>query len=177
MRRGGAFASPFLLREGNMLEVGKNTYVTIEEADEYIAENYSEKNILRAHWTVCPDEYKEQYLRKSMIEIEALPFVGRKTIWTGELQFPRTLLNAPLYVMHNPVYLMYNRDETKVPKEVKEAEIENALGIIQMSYRPTSKAAVLSALGLVPVFPDGTSVLSSEKAERLLKPFLGAIKA
>lgn len=177
MRRGGAFASPFLLREGNMLEVGKNTYVTIEEADEYIAENYSEKNILRAHWTVCPDEYKEQYLRKSMIEIEALPFVGRKTIWTGELQFPRTLLNAPLYVMHNPVYLMYNRDETKVPKEVKEAEIENALGIIQKSYRPTSKAAVLSALGLVPVFPGGTSVLSSEKAERLLKPFLGAIKA
>ena len=177
MRRGGAFASPFLLREGNMLEVGKNTYVTIEEADEYISENYSEKNILRAHWTVCPDEYKEQYLRKSMIEIEALPFVGRKTIWTGELQFPRTLLNAPLYVMHNPVYLMYNRDETKVPKEVKEAEIENALGIIQKSYRPTSKAAVLSALGLVPVFPGGTSVLSSEKAERLLKPFLGAIKA
>lgn len=177
MRRGGAFASPFLLREGNMLEVGKNTYVTIEEADEYIAENYSEKNILRAHWTVCPDEYKEQYLRKSMIEIEALPFVGRKTIWTGELQFPRTLLNAPLYVMHNPVYLMYNRDETKVPKEVKEAEIENALGIIQKSYRPSSKAAVLSALGLVPVFPGGTSVLSSEKAERLLKPFFGAIKA
>nr|DAL86603.1 MAG TPA: Putative Head Tail Connector Protein [Caudoviricetes sp.] len=160
-----------------MLEVGKNTYVTIEEADEYIAENYSEKNILRAHWTVCPDEYKEQYLRKSMIEIEALPFVGRKTIWSSELQFPRTLLNAPLYVMHNPIYLMYNRDETKVPKEVKEAEIENALGIIQKSYRPTSKAAVLSALGLVPVFSDGTGVLSSEKAERLLKPFLGAIKA
>ena len=160
-----------------MLEVGKNTYVTIEEADEYIAENYSEKNILRAHWTVCPDEYKEQYLRKSMIEIEALPFVGRKTIWSSELQFPRTLLNAPLYARRSPIFLLYNRNDAEVPREVKAAEIENALGIIQKSYRPTSKAAVLSALGLVPVFSDGTGVLSSEKAERLLKPFLGAIKA
>lgn len=160
-----------------MLEVGKNTYVTIAEADKYIEENYSPKNILRAHWAVCPDEYKEQYLRKSMIEIEALPFVGRKTIWSSELQFPRTLLNAPLYVMHSPIYLMYNRDDSKVPKEVKEAEIENALGIIQKSYRPTSKAVVLSALGLVPAFSEGTGKLSSEKAERLLKPFLGAIKA
>ena len=160
-----------------MLEVGQHPYVTIAEADKYIEENYSPKNILRAHWTVCPDEYKEQYLRKSMIEIEALPFVGRKTIWSSELQFPRTLLNAPLYVMHSPIYLMYNRDDSKVPKAVKEAEIENALGIIQKSYRPTSKAVVLSALGLVPAFSEGTGKLSSEKAERLLKPFLGAIKA
>lgn len=177
MRRGGACASPSLYRGGSMLEVGKNTYVTIEEADAYIAENYSEKNILRAHWTVSSDEYKEQYLRKSMIEIESLPFVGRKTIWSGELQFPRTLLNAPLYVRRSPIYLLYNRSDGEVPKEVKEAEIENALGIIQKSYRPTSKAAVLSALGLVPVFSQESGKLSSEKAERLLKPFLGTIKA
>lgn len=160
-----------------MLEVGKNTYVTIQEADAYIADNYSPKNILRAHWTVCPDEYKEQYLRKSMIEIEALPFVGRKTIWSGELQFPRTLLNAPLYVRRSPIFLLYSRNDAEVPREVKAAEIENALGIIQKSYRPTGKAAVLSALGLVPVFSERSGVLSSEKAERLLKPFLGTIKA
>ena len=160
-----------------MLEVGKNTYVTIEEATEYIENNYSAKNILRVHWSVCPDEYKEQYLRKSMIEIEALPFVGRKTIWSSELQFPRTLLNAPLYTRRSPVFLLYNRSDSGVPKEVKEAEIENALGIIKKEYRPTSKASVLAALGLVPVFSDGSGILSSDKAERLLKPFLGTIKA
>lgn len=160
-----------------MLEVGKNTYVTIEEATEYIEENYSPKNILRAHWDVCPDEYKEQYLRKSMIEIESLPFVGWKTIWTGPLQFPRTLMNAPLYVMHNPIYLMYNNNAYEVPLQVKQAEIENALGIIKKEYRPTSKAVVLAALGLVPAFSENTSKLSSERAEELLKPFLGTIKA
>lgn len=160
-----------------MLEVGKNTYVTIDEATEYIEANYSAKNILRAHWTVCPDEYKEQYLKKSLIEIEALPFVGRKTIWTNGLQFPRTLMNAPLYTIRNPVYLMYNRDQFEVPKEVKEAQIENALGIIQKEYRPEAKATVLSALGLVPSFPDTGAKLSSERAAELLKPFLGALKA
>lgn len=160
-----------------MLEVGKNTYVTVEEATEYIQENYAPKNILRAHWDVCPDTYKEQYLRKSMIEIEALPFVGRKTIWSGPLQFPRTLMNAPLYVMRNPIYLMYNANAYEVPPQVKAAEIENALGIIKKEYRPTSKAVVLAALGLVSAVTDGAGRLSSERAEELLKPFLGTIKA
>lgn len=160
-----------------MLEVGINTYVTIEEATEYIEANYSSKNILRAHWTVCPDEYKEQYLKKSLTEIEALPFVGRKTVWSGALQFPRTLLNAPLYAVRNPIWMMYNYNAYEVPPQVKAAQVENALGIIKKEYRPTSKAVVLAALGLVPSFPDTGAKLSSERAAELLKPFLGALKA
>ena len=112
-----------------------------------------------------------------MIEIEALPFVGRKTIWSGDLKFPRTLLNAPIYTRRSPIFLLYNHDDAEVPREIKAAEIENALGIIQKSYRPTTKAAVLFALGLVPAFSDDNGRLSSKRAEQLLKPFLGTLKA
>lgn len=160
-----------------MLEVGKNTYVTIAEADEYIELHYAEKNILRATWTVLPDDYKERYLLKSMQELESLPFVGRKTIWSSDLQFPRTLLNAPIYTRRSPLFILYNFKDNEVPAEVKAAEIENALGIIKKEYRPTTKAAVLMALGLVPAFTDTESVISSDKAATLLKPFLGSIKA
>ena len=160
-----------------MLEVGKNSYVTVQEATEYINAHYSAKNALCAHWTACPDDYKERYLLKSMQEIEALPFVGRKTVWSNELQFPRSLLNAPLYVRNNPVFVLYNRSENKVPQEVKAAQIENALGIIRAEYKPTSKATVLASLGLIPPETKESGKLSSKKAETLLTPFLGAIKA
>jgi len=160
-----------------MLQVGKNTYVTVSEADEYITAHYTEKNILRAHWTVCPEEFKEQYLLKSIQQIEALPFVGRKTVWSSELQFPRTLLNTPLYTRRSPVFLMYNRSDNEIPEEVKEAQIENALGIIRGEYKPTARAVVLSCLGLLPPVTEAKGRLSSERAETLLKPFLGAIKA
>lgn len=99
-----------------MLQVGKNTYVTVSEADEYIAAHYTEKNILRAHWTVCPEEFKEQYLLKSIQQIESLPFVGRKTVWSSELQFPRTLLNAPLYTRRSPCFSCITARTTRFPK-------------------------------------------------------------
>lgn len=160
-----------------MLETGKNTYVTVAEADLYVQEHYRDKNALRAHWSVCSDEYKEQYLLKSIQEIEALPFVGRKTTWSQKLQFPRTLLNAPLHTRISPVYLLYRDSEREVPQCVKDAQIENALGIIRGEYRPASKAAVLSSLGLTPPEQPAKGRLSSEHAETLLKPFLGALRA
>lgn len=168
---------PFFRKGAKMLEVGKNSYVTVQEATEYITAHYSEKNALRAHWAACSDEYKETYLLKSLQEIEALPFVGRKTVWTNTLQFPRSLLNAPLYVRRNPVYILYNRSDSKIPQEVKAAQIENALGIIRTEYKPTSKAVVLAALGVIPSETQECEKLSSKKAETLLAPFLGVIKA
>lgn len=160
------------------LIVGENTYVTIDEATAYIEENYSERDILRVHWTVCPEEYKTMYLLRALEEIEALPFVGRKTIFTNKLQFPRTLENAPLYVMRSPIYLTYNYDSFKIPPQVKCAQIEDAIdGFIRASYRPTKRAMVLNALGLVPEDQARTGKLSSQKAERYLKPFLGTLKA
>lgn len=48
------------------LIVGENTYVTIDEATAYIEEHYSERDILRVHWTVCPEEYKTMYLLRAL---------------------------------------------------------------------------------------------------------------
>jgi len=160
-----------------MLTVGKDTYVTIEEATEYIQGHYSEKNILRAHWEVAPQEYKEQYLKQSLEEIEALPFIGRKSLYTNELQFPRILSSMPYFITRHPVYRLYYGDETKVPDAVKEAQIENALGVIRKTYRPTQAALILQKLGLVPQYADDAGKLSSAKASRLLSPFLGSLKA
>lgn len=160
-----------------MLTVGKNSYVTIDEATEYIDSRYSPKNILRVHWNVAPDEFKEQYLIQSLEEIEALPFIGRKTFYTNVLQFPRELSNAPWSILHHPLYRMNFADNSKVPEQVKLAQIENALGIIKKSYRPDKAALIVLKLGVVPEYADEAGKLSSERALRLLSPFLGSLKA
>lgn len=160
-----------------MLTVGKNTYVTIEEATEYINAHYSPKNILRAHWTVAPDEFKEQYLLQSLEEIEALPFIGRKRLFASELQFPRIYNSVPYSVSRHPLYRIQFGGEGEVPEQVKWAQIENALGIIRKSYRPDKAALIVLKLGLVPEYNDTAGQLSSERAERLLTPFLGSLKA
>ena len=159
-----------------MLEIGENTYVTLEEADRYVATYYSEKHPLRAHWEVCPTEYKERYLLQSMQEIEALPFVGRKAFRNGRLQFPRSLENIPFRLHCHPLYGSLRCTETEVPQEVKDAQTENAIGIIRKEYKPTVKAVVLSVLGLIPPESDGSGILSSKRAEELLRPFLGSLR-
>ncbi|MGN0807975.1 MAG: DnaT-like ssDNA-binding protein [Candidatus Coproplasma sp.] len=160
-----------------MLTVGKNTYVTIDEATEYINSHYSQKNILRAHWTVAPDEFREQYLLQSVAEIEALPFIGRKYNYVNELQFPRIYANVPYNISRHPIYRIQYGEEGKVPEQVKFAQIENALGIIKKSYRPDKAALIVLKLGVVPEYKEVMGDLSSERALRLLTPFLGSLRA
>ena len=60
-----------------MLNVGIDSYITVAEADAYIAANYAEYDDLAVVWGVLSEHDKEAYLRASLGQIEALVLCGR----------------------------------------------------------------------------------------------------
>lgn len=99
-----------------MLVVSENTYITIDEADELIATHLDKYNGLRLFWEILDDEEKEQYLTRSIEQIESLVFPGKKSRPTQLLTFPR----AP---------------SVEVPKEIKMAQAYNALGFLNADIK------------------------------------------
>ncbi len=114
-----------------MLIQGENTYVTAVEADEYTNTYYAEYTPIRVIWSVLNEEEKETYLRNSLTEMEALPFVGRKSRNEQKLSFPRVKNGTGIYCAY-PYGAFYGGivNGSKIPQEVKHAQIENALAII-----------------------------------------------
>lgn len=83
-------------------------YVTLEQANEYIATHYISTDKLRLAWEDLDDADKSALLLKSFETIELLPFAGRKTAAGQPNAFPRC-------------------PDTEVPKQIQWAQIENAL--------------------------------------------------
>lgn len=72
-----------------MLEIGVDSYVTVAEADAYSASHYLSTDKVRLEWEKLSTEDKEVILRQSCLEMDALPYVGRKVSETQTLAFPR----------------------------------------------------------------------------------------
>ncbi len=53
----------------SVLSVGKNSYVTLDEADIYIRLNYEKYHPIRVIWSVLLPDEKDVYLLNSMAEI------------------------------------------------------------------------------------------------------------
>ena len=83
-------------------------YVTLEQADEYVATHYITVDKLREAWEALGDDDREALLLKSFETIEQLPFAGKKTFKDQPNAFPRS-------------------PSLEVPKQVQWAQIENAL--------------------------------------------------
>lgn len=122
------------------MEVGKDTYVTVAEADEYIGQYYPEYDDLAVVWGVLTEREKMSYLYTSVQQIEALVLQGRPLNPNQPLQFPRVGCFKPA-TKQNPA----------IPDEVKEAQIENALELLNadLGARSDEQMIVLSALGVV----------------------------
>ncbi len=82
------------------LEIGVDSYVTLEEAENYISSNYLSDNELVEKWSSLSDRDKEALLRASCIAINNLKFDGRRANLGQKLEFPR--------VLAYPVGLGYN---------------------------------------------------------------------
>lgn len=85
-----------------------SSYVTVEEATQYILQHYTSVDPIRIAWETLPDEDKQILLNRSADAINSLPLPGRKTYPDQENAFPRY-------------------PSTEVPEEVKAAQVENAL--------------------------------------------------
>jgi hypothetical protein len=115
-----------------MLTVGTNSYVTLAEADAYIESTYRSTDNLRVLWEALEDSDREVLLKQSMQEIEKLVLVGWKyDRYSQVLQFPR--------------------NSNVIQNEVKEAQIENAIGILLSDTRKATETQdnIADSLGLM----------------------------
>ena len=143
-------------------------YVTIAEANDYIAAHYLSTDPLRESWDSLTDEYKQALLTRAYEAIEMLPLRGRKASCDQQAAFPRW-------------------PDTAVPECVKSAQIENALELgnpseeaeeylrmRQLGVTEYKIGNLSEKLGGVSV--DTNLMLSSGivsfKAMQLLRPFL-----
>lgn len=160
------------------ITIGKDTYVTPAEADEYIEAHRKESDALRVHWSVLTEQEKELYLCKSCQQLERVMFIGKKYYADQVLAFPRRRNAGGGYIPCNPLY-HYLQDEKEVPQEVKAAQIENALGIIRSEYTSFRNDPFLNALGILPDVAQMPAepvqnCLESDYAATLLNGWTGA---
>lgn len=100
-----------------MLEIGTNTYCTLEEANKIVKETYP-VGFNSAYWDGLTDEQKESLLIESAEEMELLPVAGVKLFYNQPLQFPR-----------RSTFFRQN----EIPREVKDAQVINAFNMFLIS--------------------------------------------
>ena len=125
-----------------MLELGKNSYISVEESTEIISNYFGDAYL--NFWDSLTSNQKELELVKSTKKIDSLLFVGYKKYENQYLQFPRVHnikekikqedllleydLNVKLAVIDNMVSF-FNIEENKknllVKKGIKKFKLEN----------------------------------------------------
>ena len=71
------------------LEVGVNSYVTLEEANQIVADTFISTNELAIAWGNLSDNDKSAVLNKSRQSIDNLKLDGRRATTSQRLEFPR----------------------------------------------------------------------------------------
>ena len=113
-----------------MLELNKNSYVTVSDADNYINAHYRSNNKLRKAWEGLDEADKIASLLSACADIEALPFGGRAMVAGQAMAFPR-------------LPYQYTR-AAEIPERVKHAQVEFALW--QLDDTSTAQAEQRQAL-------------------------------
>ena len=146
-------------------------YVTLEEANDYVASHYLATDDLRKGWDFLFDEEREILLTKSFQTIELLPFTGRKLSPNQSTVFPRWPYK-------------------EVPNAIKWAQIENALAKSDTSNEEDAKhyerlwtygvesysignLSERTSSGTYSMRGAQATGITSAIAERLLRPYLG----
>lgn len=122
------------------MEVGIDTYVTVEDANRYVETYYPEYDDLAITWGVLSDREKTYYLYTSIQQMEALVLAGVRLDKNQPLQFPR-----------KECFMSATRENPIIPEQMKEAQIENALELLNadLGARSDEQMLFLSSLGVI----------------------------
>lgn len=137
------------------LNIGIDSYITTEEASEYISSKlYAEE------WGQADTNTRENALKEACRQINRLKFKGQKADPAQVLAFPRTM---PIFNRLGRVgFVTY---ET-VPEEVKAAQCEIALALLK--YGNTSRIKLQEQNVISVKIGDTTETYGSKKAGKLI---------
>lgn len=121
------------------LLVGIDSFVSVEDADKYVSETYTNTNAYKAKWDSLSVGDKEVLLRRSTRALNRLKYIGRTKQYNQKLAFPR-IINygiggvfwAPWVSQYYDNQLISNSGPPGDPDgmiAIAEATVENALGI------------------------------------------------
>lgn len=148
-----------------LLEVGVDTYITVEEAGEIISLNFLAADVVRVNWENLTEDDKAVCLRQAFRAIEGLPYVGRKTDLSQLTAFPRMPdTEVPTAVLEAQALTAVNFADPKLTAELARYRRMRTAGV--SSYRIGKFAEVLKAAE-----SSGYGLVSAE-AVNLLRPWL-----
>lgn len=117
-----------------MLTIGVNTYVSVGEVSSYIQNTYGEDSTVFAYWDGLEQGAKEMFLTKSLLQLEALPYVGRRKFKNQVLEFPRTTASCQEELKTSM------NDE--IPTFIKYAQIDNAIAMFNIAENQENKQRI-----------------------------------
>lgn len=142
----------------SVIHVGVNSYVTLEEAKNYVALKPSDSPLLMA-WNKegLTDEDRERYLIESAMALNNLKYTGKKKIRGQVLAFPRCA-NQSVGFWYNP-YGVYQKADLSLMDgltsggdgldSAKRAQIENTLAHIAIGNKSITTMQKRRLSGLV----------------------------
>jgi hypothetical protein len=115
------------------ITVGTDTYISVTDADLYMANSYVSTSAELIAWNLLSDGDKEIHLKNSTKRLDRQMLRGIKAVDSQILEFPRAIQsNDPYYNYYNVVGVQVNRFnnyvvETEVSQRVLDAQVEEAV--------------------------------------------------
>lgn len=114
------------------ITVNTDTYISLDDADTYVEENYISTDTKRTSWEALSDSDKEIFLKKATKKLDRQILRGIKANDTQTLEFPRALPTKYRREDYPQLNIRLDGDwvvETEVSQRVKDAQVEEALSI------------------------------------------------
>lgn len=170
-----------------MITVGTDTYITIEQANEYVVSHFVSTDAQRIAWESLQNDDKEVYLRKATEQIESIRYTGVCKDSGQALSFPRCFEMINRHFKNENYFDFKFRNglycQADVPDSVKNAQAEEALEMASPTSDTDSYNAYAghvenySVIGLSEKYRNPQDamdyILHSKKAKMLLKNFVG----
>ena len=132
------------------ITVNTDTYISLEDADTYVEENYVSTSTEYTTWSALSNSDKEIYLKNSTKKIDRGIYRGIKAVSTQTLEFPRALKTFYRREDYPNLNILLDGDwviETEVNQRVKDAQVEEAI-TLAIDGGTTSKRLELQRQGV-----------------------------
>lgn len=146
-------------------------YVTVQEADTYIASHYLSTDEVVSAWNALSESDKAVLLTKAFQIIELLPFTGRKTAPGQPYAFPRWPdKTVPDRIKWAQIELALNKSDASSNEDAKYYERLWLYGVDSYTIGNLSEK---TSTGSYTIGGAQATGVTSAEAERLLQPYLG----